>query len=290
MRTLVQPEPVSTERIESFRSRCERLEVALAPGLTLAEAIVRPLVAAGLRSAVLQIEGLLLEPLCCVMPGPADGPAHVAYFSAPRAGAGICCIEQANLTFGNGNNEPRLHCHASWVESNGARRGGHILLAESVVARPCVAAAWGFRDLGILAEPDPETNFPLLRPVALNAATPSGNASEIRHPQSSSEAVLARIRPNEDFCTAVETLARRHGLRDAMVRGGLGSLVGACFTDGHVVTDHATEVFVRNGALRDGVAEIEMTVIDMQGLVHVGRLVRGENAVCITFDVVLEVR
>lgn len=278
MRTLVQPGPISSERIESFQGQCERLEIALTSGLTLSDAITRPLVEAGLRAAVLRIEGLLLDPLRCVMPGPADGPAHVAYFSAPRAGDGICCIEQANLTFGNADGTPRLHCHASWVESNGARRGGHILLDESLVARPGVAVAWGFRDLGIVAEPDPETNFPLMRPVRMQPVAEQSRAT----------AVLARIRPNEDFCTAVESLAQRHGLRDAAVRGSLGSLVGAHFADGRVVTDHATEVLVRNGTLRDGVAEIDMTVVDMVGQVHVGRLVRGENAVCITFDVVLE--
>ena len=278
MRTLVQPGPISTERIESFRGQCERLEIALVPGLTLAQAITRPLVQAGLHAAVLRIEGLLLDPLRCVMPGPADGPAHVAYFSAPRVGDGICCIEQANVTFGNTDATPRLHCHASWVESDGARRGGHILLDESIVARPCGAVAWGFRDLGIVAEPDPETNFPLMRPVRIQPVAEQSRAT----------AVLARIRPNEDFCTAVETLAQRHELHDAKICGSLGSLVGARFTDGRAVPDHATEVFVRNGTLRNGVAEIDMTVVDMRGDVHVGHLVRGENAVCITFDLVLE--
>ena len=278
MRTLVQPGPVAAERIQSFRGQCERLDVALAPGLTLTEAITRPLVEAGLHAAVLRIEGLLLEPLRCVMPGPTDGPAHVAYFSAPRTATGICCIEQANVTFGSGNGAPRLHCHASWVESNGMRRGGHILLEESIVARPGAAEAWGFRDLGIVAEADPETNFPLLRPMRMRLAAESPDAS----------AVLARIRPNEDFCTAVEAVAQRHNLRDATVRGSLGSLVGAHFADGRMVEDHATEVFVRNGVVREGVAEIDMTVVDMRGQVHVGRLLRGENAVCITFDVVLE--
>lgn len=273
MRTLVQPGPASAERIESFRSRCERLDLTLAPGLTLAAALSGPLATAGLRAAVLRIEGLVLDPLRCVMPGPADGPAHVAYFSAPRD-AGRCRIEQANVTFGNADGTPRLHCHASWIEADGARRGGHILLEESVLAAPGVAAAWGFRAVGIRADPDPETNFPLLRPVRLDAE--DGGA------------VLARVRPNQDICTAVETLAARHGLRDAVVRASLGSLVGARFADGRTVADHATEVFVRQGTVRDGVAALDMAVVDMRGEVHAGLLRRGENAVCITFDVVLE--
>ncbi len=77
-------------------------------------------------------------------------------------------------------------------------------------------------------------------------------------------------------------------MRDAVVRGSLGSLIGARFTDGRAVDDHATEVLVREGSVRDGVAAIDMLVVDMQGRVHEGRLARGANPVCITFDLVLE--
>jgi predicted DNA-binding protein with PD1-like motif len=274
MRRLVQPGPVSAERIESLAGRCERLAFALEAGLSLADAIARPLMAAGVRAAAVQMTGVVLEPLRYVMPGPADGPSHVAYFSAPVAPAGRARVELGNLTFGWVDGQPRLHCHASWTEADGPARGGHILLEESMVAEPAEAVAWTFADLGIVAKPDAETNFPLLRPVRLGAT--GGNA------------VLARVRPNEDLCTAVETIARRHGMRDAVVRGSLGSLIGAVFTDGRTVPDHATEVLVSGGSVRDGVATLDMAVVDMGGHVHTGRLVRGENPVCITFDLVLE--
>jgi len=54
------------------------------------------------------------------------------------------------------------------------------------------------------------------------------------------------------------------------------------------VAGPATEVLVRGGEVRDGVAAIDMVVVDMRGQVHEGRLERGENPVCITFDLVLE--
>jgi predicted DNA-binding protein with PD1-like motif len=274
MRRLVQPGPVSAKRIEVLQGGCERLTLVLQPGLTMAAAISRPLMAAGVRAATVQIAGLALEPLRYVMPGPADGPAHVAYFSAPRAPAGRSVVTLANVTFGCVDGMPRLHCHAMWTEADGSARGGHILLDESIVAEPADATAWTFTALGIGAEPDPETNFSLLRPVRLTPDTGT--------------AVLARIRPNEDLCTAVETIARGAGLRDAEVRGSLGSLIGAVFEDGRIVPDHATEVLVRSGSVRDGIASIDMAVVDMQGRVHAGRLLRSENPVCITFDLVLE--
>jgi predicted DNA-binding protein with PD1-like motif len=275
MRTLVQPGPASAERVETLRGTCTRFDFQLEPGLTLADAISRPLIQAGVRGATLQFAGATLEPFRYVMPGPPDGPAHVAYFSAPRALAGPTRIEIANVTFGHANGNKLLHCHAAWQEQHAGRRGGHILLDDSVVTAPAAVTAWTFTDIGFCAEPDPETNFTLLRPERIDGRD-QGNA------------IVARIRPNEDICTAVETIARQHGMRDAVVRGSLGSLIGARFVDGRAVTDHATEVLVRGGDVRNGVAAIDMVVVDMRGQVHEGRLVRGDNPVCITFDLVLE--
>jgi predicted DNA-binding protein with PD1-like motif len=275
MRGLVQPGPVSAARIEALRGLCRRVDFRLEPGLTLADAISRPLIAAGVRAATLRFAGVELEPFHYVMPGPPDGPAHVAYFSAPRAPAGAVRIDIANVTFGCVDGKVVLHCHAAWQEREAGRRGGHILLDQSVVVSAAAVTAWTFTDIGFRAEADPETNFTLLRPGRIGGGDPG-------------RAVVARIRPNEDVCSAVETVAREHGMRDAVVRGSLGSLIGARFTDGREVGDCATEVLVRGGAVRDGVAAIDMVVVDMLGEVHEGRLVRGDNPVCITFDLVLE--
>ena len=73
-----------------------------------------------------------------------------------------------------------------------------------------------------------------------------------------------------------------------MVRGSLGSLVGACFTDGTTVPDDATEVLVRRGFVRDGRAALDLLAVDMRGRVHEGWLARGANPVCITFDLFLQ--
>jgi len=275
MRSLVQPGPASAARIETLAGVCARLEFALEPGLTLADAICAPLIEAGVRGATLRFAGAVLKPFRYVIPGPPDGPAHVANFSAPRTPSGATRIELANVTFGQIDGKKVLHCHAAWQEHEAGRRGGHILLDESVVTTSALVTAWTFSDIGFRAEPDPETNFALLRPQRI------GGGEEGR-------AVVARIRPNQDVCTAVETIARRHGMRDAVVRGSLGSLIGARFAGGREVGDRATEVLVRYGNVRNGVATIDMVVVDMEGRVHEGRLVRGDNPVCITFDLVLE--
>jgi predicted DNA-binding protein with PD1-like motif len=100
--------------------------------------------------------------------------------------------------------------------------------------------------------------------------------------------IVARVRPNQDITVAIERIASRHHMHSAIVRGSLGSLIGAHFTDGARVEDHATEVLVQSGHVHNGEAVMDMLVVDMEGHVRQGRLVRGDNPVCITFELVLE--
>jgi predicted DNA-binding protein with PD1-like motif len=274
IRSLRQPGPRHPSRIDIFRGDPHALQFALKPGVTLNEAITTPLVGAGFQSGTVTFMGTGLNPFQYVMPGPADDSSHVAYFTAPRAPSGTTRIELANATIGWAGGKPFIHCHAAWIEPDGRRRGGHILPHETIVAESGEATAWGFHSPRIEATPDPETNFTLFQP--------SGVADGV------GRGVVARIKPNEDIIVSLETIARTCGIRNALVRGSLGSLIGAHFTDGRNVEDHATEVLVREGHIRDGKAALELLVVDMQGQVHAGWLRRGENLVCITFDVVLE--
>jgi predicted DNA-binding protein with PD1-like motif len=276
MRNLVQPGPIHPERIESYEGRSQRLEYSLQAGLSLNDALTGPLVAAGMRCAAIVFHGGALGPFSYVMPGPPDGPGHVAYFSAPRSPPGITDVEIANATFGWRDGKPFVHCHGSWIEEAAHRRGGHILPHETTVARETIVHAWALPDVAIRADPDPETNFTLFHPIP-SATAPDGDRT-----------VVARVRPNQDISAALEAIARRHHMHSAIVRGGLGSLIGAHFTDGTMVPDHATEVLVRSGNINDGEAAIDMLVVDMAGQVHEGRLIRGDNRVCITFELVLE--
>ncbi len=273
MRTLVQPGPIHPRRIDSFGCTAVSLTFPLRVGVSLLQAATEPLANAGWRGGTLSFTGGAFNPFRYVTPGPPDDASHVAYFSAPRAPAGTTRVEQANATFGWHDGQPFLHCHAAWTEPGGARRGGHILPAESIVTEPTIVHAWGFREIAIENRLDPETNFTLFQPLGL---------SEDR-----ASAIVARVRPNEDIITAVETIARLHGMPDAIIRGSLGSLIGAHFMDGTIVPDNATEVLVRSGHVVAGTASIDLLAVDGRGHVHEGWLERGANPVCITFDLVL---
>lgn len=277
MRRLVQPGPIHPERVESHEGRSQRLEFSLQAGMPLNDALTKPLVAAGMQCAALVFRGGSLGPFSYVMPGPPDGPSHVAYFSAPSSPPGETVVEIANATFGWRDNAPFVHCHGAWIERGTARRGGHMLPHETIIARETTVHAWALPDVAIQAEPDPETNFTLFHPVSTAVMADSGDRT-----------IVARIRPNEDITLAIEAVARRHHMHSAIVRGSLGSLIGAHFTDGRKVPDHATEVLVQSGHVHDGEAVLDMLVVDMNGHAHEGRLVRGDNPVCITFELVLE--
>lgn len=274
MRTLTQPGPAHPLRIESVRTALHPLTFVLQPGSSLTQALTAPLAAAGLRGGTIMFGDGALSPFRYVMPGPPDSDAHVAYFSAPCAPPGETGIERANATFGWQGDRPFVHVHGAWIEADGSRRGGHMLPDDCIVTRQMPARAWGFATAEIVVKPDAETNFSLFQ---LRGGSVDG-----------ARGIAARVRPNQDITLAVEAISRRHGMRDAQVRGSLGSLVGARFTDGRVVEDHATEVLVESGSVRDGIAALDMLVVDMAGRVHEGTLERGQNAVCITFDLALE--
>jgi predicted DNA-binding protein with PD1-like motif len=272
IRSLRQPGPSHPTRIDCRRGEPHALRFPLKPGVTLNEAVTTPLVEAGFQCGTVTFKGTALNPFRYVMPGPADDASHVAYFTAPRAPSGTTVVEQGNATFGWADGKPFIHCHAAWAEPDGSRRGGHILPLETIIAEPGEAIAWGFQTIRIEAKPDPETNFTLFQPFGTSAG----------------RGLVARVKPNEDIISALETIARAHGIANAVVRGSLGSLIGARFTDGGRVDDLATEVLVHEGHIRDGKAALDLLVVDMRGNVHEGWLQRGENPVCITFDIFLE--
>jgi predicted DNA-binding protein with PD1-like motif len=274
MRTLCQPGPPDPVRVDAIRGEPHELRFTLPAGQTLAQALTAPLVAQGFQCATVMLRGAALNPFRYVMPNPSPDTEHVAWFSATQAPEGTSRIEQANATVGWANGAPSIHCHAVWQEPDGRRRGGHILPNETFLSEPAEATAWGFRSIRIETKPDPETNFTLFKPSG--EADPSG------------QALVLRVKPNEDLLTALETTAHAYGVTDAIVRGSLGSLVGANFSDGAAVADHATEVLVREGFIRNGRAALDVLVVDMEGRVHDGWLTRADNPVCITFDLFLE--
>ncbi len=279
------PGPVDPDRIDSFAGQLRSLNFTLASGMSLLDAVATPLEREGLTGAGVTFKQARFKPFRYVLPALSRDAEHVAYYSATHAPEDEIEIIWANLTFGRRDDGPFLHCHAMWRDQAGRLRGGHVLPSEAIVAAPAQASAFGTGQIAMVSKFDPETNFTLFRPVAADAAS----AMERSEPR----CVLARLKPNVDLIEGIEEVCRRHNVRNAMVRSGVGSIVGTEFDDGRVIHEHPTEILVLGGQIAPDDhgrprADVSIAVADTKGDLHEGKPTRGRNPVLICFELVLE--
>lgn len=282
MRSIEHPGPVHPARVQCLPASIRPVDVELPQGVSLLQGLAEAIQAQGTTSAVFSLQDLVLQPLAFVMPALSDSPKHVAYFSQRYESIGAARIEAGSITYGLRDGKPSLHCHATWIEADGHRRSGHLLAAESRVERPARIGAWMLDGAAFEVQPDAETNFSLLQ-VTSTVTRPGGL-----------EALVVRVRPNQDLCLALEALCAGRNIRRGRIRGGVGSLIGAVFNDGRVVEPFVTEVFIRSGVIGPGTdgelrAEVNVGLVAYTGEIAEGRLVRGQNPVLITFELVIEV-
>jgi predicted DNA-binding protein with PD1-like motif len=268
---LRQPGPVAAERIASAAGRVVSFSYDLEPGRTLNDALTGPL--AGFRAGTLTFSGGVLAPFAYVTSAPAPDDTHAAWYSDTHERPEGARIDRACATYGLRDGTPFVHVHARWTERGGVR-GGHILPLDTAVAEPARVQALCVEGATTAVMQDEETNFPLFEP---QPRAPAANAS----------AVIARIRPNEDFHAALARICARHGICRARVHG-IGSLIRPRFADGRTLPDFATEILLTGGTATAAGATLDAIVADMMGVPHEGRLAPGENAVCITCEVTLE--
>ncbi|MGY3452395.1 PCC domain-containing protein [Bradyrhizobium sp. USDA 4353] len=283
MRSITQPGTPIADRIQWVEARGRAFTFTMEPGVPLLEAARRGFAAHGFAGGVLDIKRGALGPFAYVMPALSKTPDYAAFYSETYRPAGVTQLTTATMTLGVRDGAPFFHCHALWTEEGGRAGGGHILPEETIVAEPFEVAAFGLDGAIFAAEPDPETGFKLFGPVA---AAPSGASTDRR-------AFALRLRPNQDFAGCLEAFCRDHGIREALVRGGVGSTIGARFENGGVVEPFATELTITAGAIAPGAdgleATLDVALVDYTGALARGRLVRGDNPVLMTMELVLEV-
>ena len=283
MHRIKQPGPPVRERIQWVEARGRAFTFTLEAGLPLLEAARRGFVAEGFAGGVLNIRGGALGPFAYVMPALSKTKENAAFYSDTFRPLGITRLKLASLTLGERDGAPFFHCHGLWTEADGHRGGGHMLPEETIVAEPFVVEAFGIDGVVFAAEPDPETNFKLFGPVR---SAPSGaNAT--------SRAFALRLRPNQDFAASLEGFCRDHGIISAKIHGGVGSTIGARFIDGKIVEPFATEIAITSGIIAPGAggaleAALDVALVDHTGGIAEGRLIRGDNPVLMTMELVLE--
>lgn len=315
MRHIQHPGTAQAERTQCVAGTAHIMELDLPAGVSLLAAITQALDPLQADSAVLELHDGACEPFAYVLPAMSETPVHAVYYSQRyQAPAGATRLQAGCITYGRREGSPWLHCHAIWTEADGTERCGHILPDETVLATPLRVTATLLRGMRFEVAPDAETNFSLFQPraAAAGAASEAGmndggdtgrhtgggaaalaNAADSMHGATAAEAYALQIRPNEDFCTALESLCAQRGIRRAALRGGVGSLIGATFDDGRTVQPIATELFIDHGVVEPGpdgrpCATVDVTLVDYTGATSRGRLRRGANPVLVTFELVVQ--
>lgn len=281
-RHLRHPGEATSPRIEVVGGRAIVATVVLEAGLTLHEAIVRALAPLGIDHAALSFGAMRLDPLVYYLPAIVEGPYLRFWYSDGQKPVGGGELESGHAHLGLRDGAPFVHCHAVWIEADGLVHGGHVVPTESVLAAPVEARVIALPGASILSELDAETEYTLFHPVR------TGDAGTDEGPR----VLFARVKPNEDICHAVEGACREAGFGGATIRG-IGSLIGARFESGEAVEDQGSEILVTGGEVAPGpdgapLAAIDICFSGFSGLGTRGRLSRGENPVCITFELVIE--
>lgn len=283
MRSIRQPGTPDSDRIQWAPASGKALTFTLEAGLPLLEAVRRGFAEADFKSGVLRATAGALGPFAYVMPALSKTGQHAAFYSDVFRPAGITWLSAMAMTLGTRDDAAFFHCHALWREADGTVLGGHILPEETIVAEPFEVQAFGIAEAEFVAEHDPETNFKLFVP---KPSTAKSSHDEVR-------AFAIRLRPNQDLATALEQFCRSQDIASAIIHGGVGSIIGARFVDGKRVDPFVTEMAIRSGRITPGPrgdldAKLDVVLVDHTGDTAEGLLLRGDNPVLMTMELVLE--
>lgn len=286
---ITHPGPIPPDRIQAECGKMAKVEITLEAGIPICESIGQALAPLGATAAALHFQDLAFKPMRYVQPTYSDTPDRVAFYSATRAPEEVFEIDFATATYGTNDGKPFIHCHAIWTDEEGQIQGGHILPFQAMLARPALMTAYVTTDAAISVQPDAETNFDLF---SVSAVSPVGEVAAA--PLSDKKMVVAKIRPNEDLVTAIETICLQKNVTTARILSGIGSTVGCVLSGQPVTREIPTELLVVSGTVATpakGKREVDMDIIliDAQGDIQRGSPARGCNPVLICFELFLEI-
>ncbi|MDV7241684.1 MULTISPECIES: PCC domain-containing protein [Rhodococcus] len=284
---LTHPGPPAAQRVEDYPATLHHVDTELLEGRALLPALHDAVFARGFASAFGELRGGTFAEFDYYIPSICHAGTSVATFSEPRRGHGPAAFVRGGVTIGKRDGKVFAHCHAMFVGADGIMRAGHLIPDSVVLGAGVRADLYATADVAMTVTPDPEINFPVFQPQPVHEPTTTYVGGM--------RSVVARIHPNVDIVAAVEHLAETHGFDTAIVRGKVGSFVGATLTQGdQIVTapGPATEVMYLDGAVTrdaDGRphAELSCAAVAVDGNVYTGSVVRGHNPIAMTFELAM---
>jgi predicted DNA-binding protein with PD1-like motif len=283
MRRIEQPGPPAEPRSIAVPATTIPIDALVEPGALLLDRLIALLETHRCDSGTFRISSGAFGPFAYVMPALSPDADHAAYYSETFRPAGLSRLESGAVTVGLRDGDPFFHCHALWTEEDDNRHGGHALPADTIIAEPVRIQGIGLHGARFETKPDPETGFTLFTPVPTGSATGGVNGAD---------ALAVRLKPNQDITRALEAVTREAGWDGAVVHGGVGSIIGARYTDAPAVEPFATEMFLTRGLIDANGREsrLDAALVDYTGAVSAGTLVVDDNPILMTLEVVLTAR
>lgn len=268
------PGPPTTPRRHVVRGVAREVSAELPAGAILMDAVAAAMEEIGADCAVLRLDGLEMGPYDYVMPAASPDEEHAAWYSAVHSGA-AARLDCATAMVGRRDGDWFLHCHALWDVDAPQPKAGHLLPDRVTLAAPARISGLAFDGGYFDVTPDAETNFSFFRPRRTG-------------PPEETNAAIVTLAPHEDLSTAIGELSRELGLA-APTLLGIGSLIGADFTDAPSMPSPISEVLLLEGAGvgSDGRPDLPMLCVDPQGNLFRGHIAPGGAPVCVTFELIL---
>lgn len=277
MRFVQQPGPVEPERHVVAQTNAIEVTIELKAGQTILSGLATEIERLGANSAYLLLQDATVQQLEFVMPAPSPDVEHTAWWSETHCLAEKGRIVEAGMVFGWRDNGPFIHCHGSWTYETGDLFAGHMLPDRCVLKDTATFSGWVFTNARFEGGFDPETNFTLFLPNATNKPIDAN-------------AALIRLRPNVEIGQELAKICEKLGWENVKIQG-IGSLIGASFDDGEILESYATEFLVRQGSIRledsQHFSDIDVLIVGIGGEIMQGSLLRDENAVLMTCELVL---
>ncbi|PVB60107.1 hypothetical protein [Labrenzia sp. 011] len=268
------PGPPTVPRRHVVTGAAEPLSFRLGKDEMLMDAIARTMDTVGCDGAVVRLDGLTMGPYKFVMPDTSPDEEHVAWYSQTHAGE-RAIVTQGTAIVGRRNGDWFLHCHAVWEDPQHGRRAGHLLPDQVTIGAGYSGGGYRFDGGCFDVTADAETNFSFFRPRRLKD-TGAVNAA------------IVSLAPHEDLPTAVAELSGELGLGNSVVLG-IGSLIGADFSEGPSMDSPISEVLFLNGARGGGPKGpfLPTFCVDPAGNFFEGAILPGKAPILVTFELLL---
>ena len=248
---LQHPGPRLLPRVQTVTTRSTAVHAELSPGVRLIDGLDEILASTDATCAQVEITGGIFDRISYCVPAECPDGSVVCTFSETREARTPAQLLVGSVTVGFRDGERFMHCHAVWLDAEGEIRGGHLWPETVVGGVPVYAVVHPLPGITTVNARDPETCMPVFTPH------PAADRSVESQPVRGARVAMSRVRPGEDITTVVRQVCAEQGFRGAVVRAGVGSLVGACLRRDQGVFNvdgPATELATMVGRLRGDAA------------------------------------